>query len=363
MSSVTVYFAQSKQLSKQRTVSVLAASDLEKFLYFLSEPISCSGVNVGDEVDADGGKPSTSSHDWPKVYTMAMFKSAKNGFTAASFAAVWADKRYGNDIMQRLAMVPATLFRAQLSAIEHSLRQAVENNLPRVVVITDSHTFISIWKKGWLKANGSPASNKFLYDRIRDLVHAGTEVRFRYETPQADSAEWSSAIDKCFESIDLPMIGKDRSEYDRNISELLVDEKSLEGSCMQKVRIFKRGTDFHGGFVWEASENSPESAVKEDKKIYHYLLDVLEKASYMGLRDLIIRTDSARLVLSAENWLPIWQRNGWRNSLHKPIADADLWKKIWSLKKNVKVYWELMDPPDFSDEEAAKLLSTKQKCT
>lgn len=26
--------------------------------------------------------------------------------------------------------------------------QAVENNLPRVVVITDSHNFISIWKKG-----------------------------------------------------------------------------------------------------------------------------------------------------------------------------------------------------------------------
>lgn len=56
------------------------------------------------------------------------------------------------------------------------------------------------------------------------------KVRFRYETPRADSAEWSSAIDKCFESIDLPMVGKDRSEYDRNISELLVDEKSLEGS-------------------------------------------------------------------------------------------------------------------------------------
>ncbi|VDM69906.1 unnamed protein product [Strongylus vulgaris] len=79
----------------------------------------------------------------------------------------------------------------------------------------------------------------------------------------------------------------------------------------------------------------------------------------MGLRDLIIRTDSARLVLSAENWLPIWHRNGWRNSLHKPIAEAELWKEIWYLKKKIKVFWELMDPPDYNDKEAAKRLFAK----
>ncbi|VDK56214.1 unnamed protein product [Cylicostephanus goldi] len=259
------------------------------------------------------------------------------GFTAASFAAVWSEKRFGIDIMERLAMVPATLVRAQLAAIEAALKEAVENSLPRVVVITDSQVFMHNWKNKWSKANGTPCSNKFLYDRIRDLVQEGTEVvRFRFEIPRKDSSEWLSAIDKCFESIDLPIVGKDRSEYDRNISEILVDEKFLRDPRV-KVRIFKRGTDFHSGVVWEEDSKSTECFVKEEKRVYHYLLDVLERAASEGIRDLRIRTDSARLVLSAENWLPIWHRNGWRNSLHKPIADAALWKKIWSLKKKVKV--------------------------
>lgn len=54
------------------------------------------------------------------------------GFKAASYATVWADKRYGNDTMHRLAMHPVTLFRAQLSAIEDALSQVgVHPSLPR----------------------------------------------------------------------------------------------------------------------------------------------------------------------------------------------------------------------------------------
>ncbi|CAJ0605491.1 unnamed protein product [Cylicocyclus nassatus] len=105
-----------------------------------------SGIDIGDEVDADGNTPSTSSAGWPEVYTTAMYKAQKNGFTAASFAAVWSDKRFGVDIMERLAMVPATLVRAQLAAIEAALKEAVENFLPHVVVITDSQVFIHNWK-------------------------------------------------------------------------------------------------------------------------------------------------------------------------------------------------------------------------
>ncbi|PIO75779.1 hypothetical protein TELCIR_02164 [Teladorsagia circumcincta] len=80
--------------------------------------------------------------------------------------------------MHRLAMVPVTLFRAQLAAIEEALKQ----------------------------------------------------VRFRYEPPQKDSVEWSLAVDKCVEAIDLPIVVKDRSEHNRNLEELLLHEKSLETS-------------------------------------------------------------------------------------------------------------------------------------
>ncbi|KAK6030143.1 hypothetical protein OSTOST_03730 [Ostertagia ostertagi] len=207
----------------------------------------------------------------------------------------------------------------------------------------------------WVRVNGSPAPNKFLYDRIRDLTQAGVDVRFRYETPRNDSAEWSLAVDKCVEAIDLPIVAKDRSEYNRTLKELLLHEKSLETSEIQKVRLFKKCPTFASKVVWEGSiAESLSKSSEMERKTHHALLAVLEDASAKALRQLIIRTDSPRLILAAENWLPVWQRSGWRNSLHKPIADADCWKKIWSLKEIVKVYWELMDPPDDNDKAAAQ---------
>ncbi|VDO50513.1 unnamed protein product [Haemonchus placei] len=311
----------------------------------------------GDEMEASGETPTTSSEGWPHVYTTALYKSSKNGFKSASYAVVWPEKRHGNDTMHRLALVPVTQFRAQLSAIEEALKQAVENRLPQVVVVTDSQAFMTNWRKGWTKPSGTFAPNKFLYNRIRDLTQEGIEVRFRYETPQKDSPVWSLALDKCLEAIDLPVVGKDRSEYNRELKEILLTETdSLESSDVHRVRIFKRSPNFTSKIVWEGEDAEySDKHNEEERKTHHALFAVLEKASASGMRQLIIRTDSPRLILSAENWLPVWHRTGWRNSLHKPIADADVWKKIWSLKKTVKVYWELMDPMDDNDKAAAQL--------
>ncbi|VDM64052.1 unnamed protein product [Angiostrongylus costaricensis] len=286
--------------------------------------VSQCRFRFGDEMNTNGEMATTSSNDWPVVYTMAMCKSSNNGFNSASYVTVWSDKRCGQNTMHRLAMMPVTLFRAQLAAIEEALRQAVDNRLPRVVVVTDSQAFLLNWRKGWLKTTGSPVPNKFLYDRIRDLTQSDTEVRFRYEAPQADNSMWSEAIDKCFEAIDLPLVGKDRSEYKRDISEV-------------------KDMNKRGGIIWET-----------DGKIHHGLINILEKATSVGFKHIVVRTNSVRLILASENWLPIWHRNGWRNSLHKPIADADSWKKIWWLKKTV--YWELMDPPNDDDKAAAAQL-------
>lgn len=319
---------------------------------------SSSGSDSIEELLGSGSEPTTSTKEWPRVFAAAMFQTGKNGFKAASYATVWADKRYGNDTMHRLAMHPVTLFRAQLSAIEDALSQAVDNQLPKVLLVTDSRAFMLNWRKGWIKPNGSPAPNKFLYDRIKDLTQAGTEVCFRYEPQQKDSPEWSQAVEKCLEAIDLPMIGKDRSEYGRSVSDLLSDEPSLQNSCIPKVRIFKKGTNLPNGVVWNTENDQKIDDAKElDARIHRALLRVLEKASSMEMRELIIRTDSSRLISSTENWLPIWHRNGWRNSLHKHIADADSWKRIWQLKKTIKVYWELMDPPDDGDKAASQLIS------
>ncbi|KJH46536.1 hypothetical protein DICVIV_07404 [Dictyocaulus viviparus] len=315
-------------------------------------------LEVGEEMDNDGNIASTSSNDWPLVYTTAICKAAENGtgFMSASYATVWPDKRCGTSTMHRLAMVPVTLFRAQLCAIEEALRQAVDNRLSRVVIVTDSHGFMSNWRKQWKKTNGSLVPNKFLYNRIKDLVESGIQVRFRYETPKDDNSSWSEAIDKCVESIRLPLVGKDRSEYKREISEIL--EKSPLDSTTTKVRVFKKGVKSSGWVVWGTTRNEIEDVNQIQGRIHYGLIDVLEKASSMGMKHIIIRTDSVRLILAAENWLPVWHRNGWRNSLHKPIADADFWKKIWWLKRTVKVYWELMDPLDDNDIGIAEKISS-----
>ncbi|KAJ1357709.1 hypothetical protein KIN20_015905 [Parelaphostrongylus tenuis] len=231
---------------------------------------------IGEEMEVNGEKATTSSNDWPTVYTTAMCKSSKNGFSSAAYATVWSDNRWGQNTMNRLAMVPATLFRAQLAAIEDALREAVDNRLPRVVVVTDSAAFLLNWRKGWIKSIGSPIPNKFLYDRIRDLTQSGTEVRFRYETPQMDKRMWSEAIDKCFEAMDLPLVGKDRSEYRRDISEVVTDG-SLFDPGIAKVRIFKRDMNKPGGIIWETNGSGVDGISMVEGKIHQGLIDVLEK--------------------------------------------------------------------------------------
>ncbi|WKX93293.1 hypothetical protein Q1695_010941 [Nippostrongylus brasiliensis] len=319
-----------------------------------------ANVNTSEEILADGSTPSTSTSAWPHVYTRALFRSSKKGFKSASYATVWSDKRHGADSMHRLAMFPVTLFRAQLAAIEEALKEAVDNRLPQVVVVTDSSSFLTTWRKKWVKSDGSTVPNKFMYNRIWDLTQSGTEVCFRYEEPRKDSDVWSHALDRCLEAIDSPLMGKDRSEYGRSLADVVSDPSQLKDSGIQRVRIFKRGTDFASGYVWEKVDDEQSRCGAEGgDKALQALVKVLEQASLWGLTHLIVRTDSSRLILAAENWLPIWHRNGWRNSLHKPIADCESWQRIWSLKKSIKVYWEFMEPTDDDDKAASQLIPVR----
>ncbi|VDL69967.1 unnamed protein product [Nippostrongylus brasiliensis] len=255
-------------------------------------------------------------------------------FKSASYATVWSDKRHGADSMHRLAMFPVTLFRAQLAAIEEALKEAVDNRLPQVVVVTDSSSFLTTWRK------------KFVFSSLFFIL----QVCFRYEEPRKDSDVWSHALDRCLEAIDSPLMGKDRSEYGRSLADVVSDPSQLKDSGIQRVRIFKRGTTFASGYVWEnVDDEQGRCGAEGGDKALQALVKVLEQvrffsdtfsfyeASLWGLTHLIVRTDSSRLILAAENWLPIWHRNGWRNSLHKPIADCESWQRIWSLKKSIKV--------------------------
>ena len=57
-------------------------------------------------------------------------------------------------------------------------------------------------------------------------------------------------------------------------------------------------------------------------------------------KEVIIYTDSKYIVNGYKNWAAEWKRRGWKNSKGKPTKNADLWRKIFSLKKDhISVYW------------------------
>lgn len=51
-------------------------------------------------------------------------------------------------------------------------------------------------------------------------------------------------------------------------------------------------------------------------------------------------SDSAYLVCAFnEHWLPNWQRNGWRNSEKKPVANVDLWQALLEQASRHQITW------------------------
>lgn len=44
-------------------------------------------------------------------------------------------------------------------------------------------------------------------------------------------------------------------------------------------------------------------------------------------------SDSEYVVKGCNYWLQLWWKHNWRTSAHKPVANLELWQKIWELKK------------------------------
>jgi len=68
-------------------------------------------------------------------------------------------------------------------------------------------------------------------------------------------------------------------------------------------------------------------------------------AAIMGLRALkrstnvIITTDSNYLCQGITEWLPGWQKRGWKTADKKPVKNVDLWQALATEAKNHKVTW------------------------
>lgn len=50
-------------------------------------------------------------------------------------------------------------------------------------------------------------------------------------------------------------------------------------------------------------------------------------------------TDSNYVRQGITDWLPRWQKNGWRTSGRKPVKNADLWQQLDALNQKHEVAW------------------------
>ena len=46
------------------------------------------------------------------------------------------------------------------------------------------------------------------------------------------------------------------------------------------------------------------------------------------------------LLQSATEWLPNWQKNGWKTASKKPVKNRDLLEKLAECLNKVKVHWQ-----------------------
>ncbi len=52
-----------------------------------------------------------------------------------------------------------------------------------------------------------------------------------------------------------------------------------------------------------------------------------------------LHTDSRYVIDGITKWIFGWQKNGWRNSAKKPVANADLWQELTSAARPHKIEW------------------------
>lgn len=50
-------------------------------------------------------------------------------------------------------------------------------------------------------------------------------------------------------------------------------------------------------------------------------------------------TDSNYVRQGITDWLPRWQKNGWRTAGRKPVKNADLWQQLDALNQTHEVAW------------------------
>ena len=64
-------------------------------------------------------------------------------------------------------------------------------------------------------------------------------------------------------------------------------------------------------------------------------LEALDRAS-----NITVVTDSNYVKNGITSWIHGWKRNGWKNAAKKPVANADLWKRLDEAQARHTVSWK-----------------------
>lgn len=55
--------------------------------------------------------------------------------------------------------------------------------------------------------------------------------------------------------------------------------------------------------------------------------------------DVDLFTDSQYVQKGITEWLPSWQRRGWKTADNKPVKNADLWQRLDAVRQRHRVRW------------------------
>ena len=78
---------------------------------------------------------------------------------------------------------------------------------------------------------------------------------------------------------------------------------------------------------------------------------------------ILLHSDSQYLVRGMNEWIPQWQKRGWRTASKKPVLNKDLWQKLIAITENLnpkpQFLW-VKGHYGIQDNEEVDLIAQKQ---
>ncbi|MFH4974927.1 hypothetical protein AB6A40_001636 [Gnathostoma spinigerum] len=304
----------------------------------------------------------SASSSVPTVSVFGVFHSETSRGTAfprAGYGVYWENEACPS-VSGRLSMFPATLFRAQLHAIQVALEQAVSAGYDTVVIRTDALHFLKHFRNGWRKSDGSAVKN---YPQYKNIVNLCSKIKARFIATAENDQLLLSAKDLAESGLTQPLVGnqKWRRRAEEILSWKVVTDSPLDDG-IQSSRVCVVSMRDNGrmkcAVYWEKDpirlscchclDDSKSTTVA--KALNFAVQNALKQAIKSGDSFLTVRTNSKRLLKTVIEWMPSWKLNNWTNSLKKPIKHAEMWKELESLMQKVKVKWEYAHESEQNEE-------------